>query len=188
MDDLTHKAIKESFFKLLNERSLDKISVKDIVEDCGISQNTFYYHYLDVYDLFDHIFEDILDDIFKPESIQDNWANSFIQAFQFATTNKKAILHIYNSVKREQLETYLLKIYDQLMRLYIQENAMGLTISQEDIELIVIFYKHALVGMTINWLQNDMKKDPEYMIKKLNTIFSSSCRYILENISQENHI
>lgn len=41
MDDLTHKAIKESFFKLLNERSLDKISVKDIVEDWELARILF---------------------------------------------------------------------------------------------------------------------------------------------------
>ena len=42
MSQLTKKAIMESFVKLLNERALDKIKVKDIVEDCGINRNTFY--------------------------------------------------------------------------------------------------------------------------------------------------
>lgn len=187
--NLTKKAIKASFIHLLNERSLDKISVKDIVEDCGISRNTFYYHYLDVYDLFDQIFEEVLDEIFKPQDInQDRWENSFIQACQYAMDNKKAVLHIYNSVKREQLETYLLKIFDQLMHQYVQEQSIGLNISDEDFYFIVIFYKHALTGMIVEWLQNDMRKDPEYIIKKLSLIFSNSCRYILENISHESHM
>ena len=43
MANFTEKAIKESFAKLLNERPLDKITVKDIVEDCGINRNSFYY-------------------------------------------------------------------------------------------------------------------------------------------------
>ena len=42
-----------SFVKLLNLYPLDKITVKDIVSDCGISRNTFYYHYRDIYDLLD---------------------------------------------------------------------------------------------------------------------------------------
>ena len=41
---LTKRAIRASFLKLLNERPLNKITVKDIVEDCGINRNSFYYH------------------------------------------------------------------------------------------------------------------------------------------------
>ena len=45
---LTKRAIRASFLKLLNERPLNKIPVKDIVEDCGINRNSFYYHYTDI--------------------------------------------------------------------------------------------------------------------------------------------
>ncbi len=37
--------------KLLLERPLDKITVTDIAEDCGINRMTFYYHFRDIYDL-----------------------------------------------------------------------------------------------------------------------------------------
>mgnify|MGYP003228301041 CR=1 FL=1 len=36
MTQFTSKAIEESFIRLLNERPLDKITIKDIVDDCGI--------------------------------------------------------------------------------------------------------------------------------------------------------
>ena len=45
MAHLTEKAIMESFVKLLSEKSLDKLTVTDIVEDCQITRRTFYYHY-----------------------------------------------------------------------------------------------------------------------------------------------
>ena len=48
MANFTEKAIKASFLKLLNERPLTKITVRDIVEDCGINRNSFYYHYRDI--------------------------------------------------------------------------------------------------------------------------------------------
>ena len=47
MASFTKKAIRESFMRLLAERPVDKITVKDIVLDCGIARNTFYYHYRD---------------------------------------------------------------------------------------------------------------------------------------------
>lgn len=69
---------------------------------------------------------------------------------------------------------------------YVKEQADGLTVSKEDIEFIVIFYKNALTGMVVGWLQNDMEREPAHIIKKINLIFSNSCRYILENIDAVN--
>ena len=42
MASFTRKAIMEAFLGLLEERPLSKITVKDIVEACGINRNPFY--------------------------------------------------------------------------------------------------------------------------------------------------
>ena len=48
MASFTRAAIKEAFLKLLNQRPLNQITIKDIVEDCGINRNSFYYHFEDL--------------------------------------------------------------------------------------------------------------------------------------------
>ena len=48
MPNHTKRAIKETFISLLNDRPLNRITVKDIVETCGINRNSFYYHYEDL--------------------------------------------------------------------------------------------------------------------------------------------
>lgn len=48
MAKFTKAAIAQSFMKLLNKQTFDKITVKDIVDDCGINRNTFYYNYSDI--------------------------------------------------------------------------------------------------------------------------------------------
>ena len=57
MSQLTKRAITESFMKLINQVPFDKITVKDIVEDCGVNRNTFYYHYQDIYSVLEWIVE-----------------------------------------------------------------------------------------------------------------------------------
>ena len=56
MSAFTKRAIKSTFLELLNQKTLDKITVKDIVETCGINRNTFYYYYADIYDLLEQLF------------------------------------------------------------------------------------------------------------------------------------
>ena len=51
MPNFTKLAIQQSFLRLLSQRPITKITVKDIVEDCGINRMTFYYHFKDIYDL-----------------------------------------------------------------------------------------------------------------------------------------
>ena len=41
MPNFTQNAIKQAFIKLLDERPLKQITVKDIVEECGINRNSF---------------------------------------------------------------------------------------------------------------------------------------------------
>ena len=55
MASFTRKAIMDSCLRLLEERPVDKITVKDIVEDCGINRNTFYYHFSDLPSLVEAI-------------------------------------------------------------------------------------------------------------------------------------
>ena len=62
MANFTEKAIKASFLKLLNERPLTKITVRDIVEDCGINRNSFYYHYRDIPALLEELITEQADE------------------------------------------------------------------------------------------------------------------------------
>ena len=51
MSQVTKRALAASLIKLLSQKPLDKVTVKDIIEDCGVNRQTFYYHFKDKYDL-----------------------------------------------------------------------------------------------------------------------------------------
>ncbi len=51
----TKRALEASLKKLLLQKPLNKITINDITEDCGVNRMTFYYHFKDIYDLVDWI-------------------------------------------------------------------------------------------------------------------------------------
>ena len=53
MAQRTKKRIQETFLAMLEQESLDKITVKDLVDRCGMNRNTFYYYYQDLYALLE---------------------------------------------------------------------------------------------------------------------------------------
>ena len=50
MSEVTKRALETSLKNLLLKKTLNKITVADITEECGISRMTFYYHFRDIYD------------------------------------------------------------------------------------------------------------------------------------------
>lgn len=56
----THRAIVTAFRQLLTTTPFDKVTINDIAESALINRSTFYVHFLDKYDLLQHIFEDVL--------------------------------------------------------------------------------------------------------------------------------
>ena len=51
MSQMTKRALVASLKDLLAEKPLDKITVTDLTEHCGVNRMTFYYHFKDIYDL-----------------------------------------------------------------------------------------------------------------------------------------
>lgn len=45
--------IAEAFIRLSKQKNIDKITVKDLVEACGISRQTFYYHFQDILEVIE---------------------------------------------------------------------------------------------------------------------------------------
>ena len=57
----TKDLIKKEFMKLLDEKTLDNITVTELAKKCQIERKTFYYHYENLEQLIREIFESELD-------------------------------------------------------------------------------------------------------------------------------
>lgn len=58
MAQTTKRALAASLKKILAVKPLNKITVVDIVSDCEVNRQTFYYHFRDIYDLMEWILAD----------------------------------------------------------------------------------------------------------------------------------
>ncbi len=181
MPSYTKKAIMDSFIRILSEKPLDKISVKDIIEDCELNRSTFYYYYEDIYSLLEDLFKTEVDKITKKHQVYTSWQSGFIESADFVLKNKKAVYHIYNSIGRDHLEDFLYKVTSDLMINFVRKEAEGMPVSEKDIEFIASFFEYALVGFVLKWIQNGMKDDPRESVDRLAKIFDGSIKRALEN-------
>ena len=69
MPTFTKQAIKVNFWMLLKQYPLRDITVKMIVEHCGINRKSFYYHYQDVPALLGEIIKERVEPFSPSHSI-----------------------------------------------------------------------------------------------------------------------
>ena len=186
MTKLVNQALMQALWNMLEVKPLDKITVKDIVTACGINRNTFYYYFQDIYALLDEVFQEETRAVLEEGQPFTSWQEGVLHALTFARENKKAIYHIYNSMGRERLRTYLDDVIAKVALEYVQQEARGLNVCQEDIELLAEFYKHALSGMVIEWIRRDMTTEAEPMILNLARLSEGALHAMLEKNGRRN--
>lgn len=167
MPDFTKRAIKKSFWELLNEQPLTQISVRDIVEKCGINRNTFYYHFQDIPSLIEEIVMDAANALIQQHPSISSIDEGVEAAFRFTLDNKKAILHICNSVNRNIYEQYLMRICEYVVTAYFDTVFEKDIISKSDRDIIILFTKCELFGLSIDWINTGMQDDAIEKLKHL---------------------
>ncbi len=168
MSNSTKNAIAASFLKLLDERLLNKITVKDIVADCGVNRNSFYYHFQDVPSLICEIVSDEVNKIISEHPTVESFEECLRVAGEFfITKRKRAALHIYNSANRDIFQTYLLRICDYIVETYLSREFEARKIREEDKSVIVRFFKCELFGQITELLSGGFCADVIAMNERL---------------------
>jgi len=181
MSQTTKRALEASLKHLLLQKPLDKITINDIAEDCGISRMTFYYHFKDIYDLVEWSCVEDATRALEGKKTYDTWQQGFLQIFEAVQANRPFILNVYHSVSREQVELYLYKLTYDLLIGVVEEEAAGMAVRAEDKKFIADFFKFAFVGLMLDWIKNDMREDPKAIVARLAVLVRGSMASALNN-------
>ena len=176
MPGFTRQIILQTLTELMNEKPLSKITVKDIVERCGVNRNTFYYHFRDIPDAVEAVVQEELNDILKnqrePESVNE-CMEILVNAVQ---KNKRAMLHLYRSIQRDVFADYLDHASEHVVTELINRVVGDHEMDSEDRRLVIRYYKCVFVGVILDWLRHDMDYDILADMHKLEHIYELSLR------------
>lgn len=180
MASFTKKAICQSFIKLLSERPIDKITVKDIVDDCGIARNTFYYHYQDIYQVLEDILDQRVQDAVKrmkkeaagweKKSSEQNLRDGFKELKEHGNV----FYNMFQSAGEGEVRRYLLRTSTVFFNHLVEIRAQGIEASEEDKKLIASFFRNAISGYMAEWLDSGMKMPIDEMLNRIGQLFGDS--------------
>lgn len=161
------EAIKAAALRLLEERPLREITVKDIVQECGVNRNTFYYHFRDIPALLEELITDQADRIIAAQGPALSLADCLETAARFALDHRQAVLHINQSTHRDLFELCLMDVCRRVVEDFAAAAAGSLPVPLEDREIIIRFYQCECFGQIMAWLNDGMRYDLGKQFRRL---------------------
>ena len=175
----TKKALAGALKKMMVIKPIDRITVNDLVETCGVSRQTFYYHFDDVYDLLEWVFEEDANANLPSEVVYGNWKNDVVMWFKYLAENSTFVLNVYNSNSRLYMLRYIKGRLRQCIRSFSELVAEDRDVDRQDFEFIVEFYSNIVVGLISQWMDLGMQLPKEITTEKCLKVLDNSIENIM---------
>lgn len=167
----TKEMIAGAFLELARKKDIDKITVKDLVEKCNISRQSFYYHFQDIFSVIEWITEQLTEKILE-ESLQAKSPQDAIANFlAVISENPEIFRRMLNSQKRDFVEKLLVDNLQIYLRELLCLKASDMTVKLSDAQIALEFYSYGIAGILLEHCG-----DKEMDIEKLS---DQICRLML---------
>ncbi len=164
--NITKKAIADSLKILTKEKTFDKISVKDISEKCGINRQTFYYHFVDKFNLLEWIYQtELLEPNMDGVDFQ-NWSEKLTNTLVTMKKNKRFYINTITHTEN-YIQKYLIEQAESVFQKAIDELDEHTRVDQNQRSFISRFFAYGLCGIIIEWAVNGMQEQPEYVSQNM---------------------
>ncbi len=180
MPSTTKEALANALRQMMTIKPIAKITVKDLVEICGVNRQTFYYHFDDVYDLLEWVFEEDANRVLPQEIVYDHWTRDVMAFMEYLQKNSAFTLNVYNSDSRLYMLQYLEGKMEMCIRSFTEIVAEGRNISQQDFEFVVKFYAKCAIGFISQWLDMGMQLPKEITTDRILCTMQHSIENILD--------
>ena len=182
MPNRTKEMLAESLMKLLARRTLDKITIQDIVDDCGYNRQTFYYHFHDIYDLIDWIFAAQTQELIEKCRACGSLDVGVEAVTAYMRGNRRLILNILRSVNGEKLLDNLYRSAQSIVLSALENHPGVQELSTEYRELVAEAFKYALAGLLIDWMRAGIPEDLVNKVRTMKAVYIGALEYALDTV------
>ena len=102
----TKKLFAEALKKIILQKSFSKVTVSELIRECGVNRKTFYYHFSDVYDLLKWTLEQEAIDVVKNFDLIVDYEEAILFVIEYIKVNNKFLNNIYDSLGRDELKRF----------------------------------------------------------------------------------
>ena len=181
----TKRAIAASLKKSMAQKPLSKITVSEIIADCGVNRKTFYYHFEDIYALLKWILEEEAIEVVKSFDLLVEPEEAITFVIDYVNENKFMLCCAYDSMGREEMKRFFYADLIGVTRAIIEKVELELGVSTEDTfkTLLIAFYTEAIVGLLVDYFKDTQKYERSVLIRDVLFILQNSIPNIIKEKS-----
>lgn len=150
--------IAEAAKTLLMDKHKKKLTVKDIVEECQITRQTFYYHFEDIPGLLRWVMEraiqKMLEDVQEQEEPEQRLRYFFLMAINVAPYIKKGLQSNYHDELERLMSEYIYRLFAQAM----EREALYRDCTQTEVRLLLRYHSQAVLSLLRDWTDRDTEE------------------------------
>lgn len=158
INEKTKLKIADSMKDLMQHASLSKISVKDIVENCSLTRQTFYRYFKDKYDCVNWYFERVAQMSFKQLGNGVKLEEGLIKKFKLLRKDQRFFYEAFMADDQNSLFQY---DYDCIYEFYSNILIKKIGFLSSEMDFLLKMYCKGSIDMTFDWVKNDMKLSEE---------------------------
>ena len=147
--------IASTFVTMVKQKGIDKITVKALIDACGISRQTFYYHFQDIMEVIEWALEQAAKSTLVKSLEADTPEKALSVLISSAVENRTLISKLLDSQKRGQIE----KLFVQAAKTYLQELIRSrphkVSLDYADTEIALDFWAFGITGMLFKYCQQE---------------------------------
>jgi probable dihydroxyacetone kinase regulator len=187
MSLVTKQGLSNSLKKLLTQKTLDKITITEICDGCGLNRQSFYYHFSNIFDLVSWSLKSDVNAQLKGKINYNGWKDGFTGVLSFCRNNKLIIYNLYHSQGKSVLEEGLKEYVINLLLKVIDDQIerFDITVTEQNRLFIASYNMYAFVGTVMLWIDKDMEENPCILIKQINTLIEGDFKKALLSFSNE---
>ena len=183
---MTKLILSKSLKKLLSKKPLNKITVKDIVSDCKLTRQTFYYHFQDIFELLDWTYKNEIGRILEDTS-NSSWDVVIKGILSYIKDNKSMFAYTIQSVGREHFEQAVYPSLYEFSQNRIYKASSELEIPTDKIHFLANLQTITLLSVIIQWANNGMKENIDEIVQMLDMTLNSAMSNVLQEYESSNY-
>ncbi|MBQ6020880.1 MAG: TetR/AcrR family transcriptional regulator C-terminal domain-containing protein [Clostridia bacterium] len=169
----TKAALAAALRDRLKREPLNRVSVKELSEDCEINRQTFYYHFADIYELIFWAFREDMKTLTERQNSVLIWQDGFYLVFDYLNKNRDVALNVYRSVGHELFRDLIHENVYSILRDTVAQDFSEIALPDGMIDFYTSYCIISLTGLVENWLTGKLNYAPDEIIDKTESIINA---------------
>ena len=178
----TKKALAAALKRLMVNKPISKITVRELVAECGINRNSFYYHFEDIYALFKWMVESAAVEIVKQYDLMMDYHEVVSFVLDYVENNQYLLTNAYNAIGQAGLKRFLYLDFISCLGNLIDQGArmQGIELDADYREFLCAFYAEAIAGTLLDYITHPQARSREKVIAYVERLLRSTLPAVIQ--------